>query len=541
MLNAIFSKRNAEIIRNIHPFLISLYIPFYFFFNNRIEISPSSLVVPVIVFFVLSLILWVVAYLSFRSPTKAALATSICLIIIFFHKHIYILLVEITRWPVPYQYFLLVWLLLFLESIVFISCARKKFIEVASLGTGVFAVSTMVVLCLQFGYYYSALAFTPPPKANDILMDFEFDKWNEGNVPPPDIYYIVLDGYGRSDQIRKHYGFDNSAFLTKLREIGFFVGENAISNYRMTNNSLQASLNMDYLHGKKLKYSISSSVTARLLKKLQYKYILIPSGAGITNFSPLADVVFEKDNFLLDDFSFFLFDLSMPGFIWNRVFAKDPRWNKLVTKGFVSSGSDIERWARHITHSFELLAGILDMDGPKFVFAHIISPHPPIVFKSDGSLNTNASMRDFANGDQANPWYSPDLAGQIAHLNRLVQSAVGVIIEKSSRPPIIVLQGDHGTFKTRGPSILGQTEQPLKDQVRERLSILLAIYGPEKFLAKLYDSMSPVNVFRILFNFQFDAELEILPDLSFWSSNDQQVFIDVTEMHHDGSSDLTSQ
>jgi hypothetical protein len=482
-----------------------------------------------------------VSYLIFRSRAKAALAASIFLIAIFFHKQFNIAVAVTTGWEVPHQYFLTGWLFFYLGLLALVWSARKEFAEVASLGAGLFVVSIMLVLGSQFAYYYSISTLSRVLMTSDTLADSEIDDLSDKNFPLLDIYYIVLDGYGRDDQIKKYYEFDNTEFLTNLREKGFFVGSNATSNYRMTSDSLQASLNMGYIHETPSRLSVSSSKTAAILKKLGYQYIFIPSGYKITNFSPLADIVFERDSFLLDDFSFFLFDLSVPGFIWNRVFAKDPRWNNLITKGFVSSGNDIERWARHITHSFQLLADIPDLAGPKFTFAHIISPHPPIVFKSDGSLNNNVSMLDFANGGQANPWYSPDLGGQIAHLNRLIQSAVNDIIGKSARPPIIVLQGDHGTFKSRGPSILGKTWKPTKEQVRERMSIFFAIYGPEPLLTNFYDSMSPVNLFRILFNVQFDAKFELLPDRSYWSSNDRQIFMDVTEMHRAEPTDLTTQ
>src|SRR5688572_19610664 len=37
----------------------------------------------------------------------------------------------------------------------------------------------------------------------------------------PDIYYIILDGYGRQDILQALYGFDNSSFLNELSARGF--------------------------------------------------------------------------------------------------------------------------------------------------------------------------------------------------------------------------------------------------------------------------------------------------------------------------------
>jgi len=64
---------------------------------------------------------------------------------------------------------------------------------------------------------------------------------------PPDIYYIILDGYGRSDILKSEFGYDNSDFLNSLRDQGFFVADCAQSNYAQTQLSLASSLNFNYI------------------------------------------------------------------------------------------------------------------------------------------------------------------------------------------------------------------------------------------------------------------------------------------------------
>ena len=64
---------------------------------------------------------------------------------------------------------------------------------------------------------------------------------------PPDIYYIILDGYGRSDVLKNEYGYDNSDFLNALRDLGFTVSECSQSNYAQTQMSLASSLNFNYI------------------------------------------------------------------------------------------------------------------------------------------------------------------------------------------------------------------------------------------------------------------------------------------------------
>src|SRR5215211_254514 len=81
--------------------------------------------------------------------------------------------------------------------------------------------------------------------------------WNESFTPreigftvpgsPPDIYYIILDGYGRQDVLEEVYGYRNEEFLSYLRSRGFFVADEAHSNYIQTPLSLSSSLNFDYI------------------------------------------------------------------------------------------------------------------------------------------------------------------------------------------------------------------------------------------------------------------------------------------------------
>lgn len=532
-------NRKFNFFFNIHPFFFAVYIPLFLFSHNMAEVSPSQLPAPIAALLALSLVLWIVAYITLRSPAKAALAASVCLFSIFFYEHFHLLFESLIGRGIPHRYLLPVWLLFFLGVLVLIWRARQS-IEIASLGASVFAISILIVPSLEISLYYLTPANARISATSDRLIEFEIAEWSQGELPLRDIYYIVLDGYGRSDQLKRHYGFDNTGFLTDLKDLGFFIGENSTSNYRTTPYSLRSSLNMRYVHvaEKKLEFSLTSNKVALILKKIGYKYIFIPSGYKITNFAPLADIVLRSTNVILDEFSIILFDWSVPGLVWNRFFPKekDSRWRKLITTGLVSTTSDIGRWAKHITRSFDLLKEIPDIEGPKFTFAHIISPHPPIVFNADGSLNNRASILDFSNINEANAWHSPDMAGQFAHLNRLVKSAVSDIIRKSSPRPIILIHGDHGTKKTFGLSARVNLSNPSRKQVRERMSIFLAIYGPEKLFWNSYNSISPVNLFRTVFNAEFDAKLKLLPDRSYWQSNDDQIFLDVTDMHLVGPS-----
>jgi hypothetical protein len=140
--------------------------------------------------------------------------------------------------------------------------------------------------------------------------------------------------------------------------------------------------------------------------------------------------------------------------------------------------------------------------GPKFVFAHIVSPHPPYVFGPDGQVVEQEGK---------------DIDGyrdQIIYLNSRLIPILKNIIANSEVPPIIIIQGDHGAVYT------------VKE---ERMAILNAYYLPEGGSNRLYEHITPVNTFRVIFSHYFNADLELLDDISYYSGYDKPYIYTIIE------------
>jgi hypothetical protein len=99
---------------------------------------------------------------------------------------------------------------------------------------------------------------------------------------------------------------------------------------------------------------------------------------------------------------------------------------------------------------------------------------------------------------------------QVDYLNRMVKHAITRLLQTPQKP-IIILQGDHGA------ACDGTSSDPTPLMVRERMSILNAIYGPPGLLKQLYPSITPVNTFRIIGDYLFHMHFSHLPDKSFYS------------------------
>jgi hypothetical protein len=315
--------------------------------------------------------------------------------------------------------------------------------------------------------------------------------------PSPDIYYIILDGYGRSDVLKNEYSYDNSEFLNGLRNLGFYIAECSQSNYAQTQLSLASSLNFDYIDALSDRFVpgsddrtgldalIHHSAVRESLEKAGYQTIAFATGFLATE---LRDAEYflspEHPRGQLNEFEFLLMETTLA-----RLLQDGNRF------GMQSAGSELFR--ERTLFTLEKLDGLSYIQGPKFVFVHLIVPHPPYVFGPTGGPVEPAQVGTTKTEEGASQYRD-----QVIFINSRMAEIVPKIISSSSTPPIIVIQGDHGPTVASSP--------------RSRMSNLSAYLLPGVD-ASLYPTLTPVNTFRIIFNEYFGQELELLEDVSLYS------------------------
>jgi hypothetical protein len=144
------------------------------------------------------------------------------------------------------------------------------------------------------------------------------------------------------------------------------------------------------------------------------------------------------------------------------------------------------------------LPRLASIPGPKFVFAHILIPHLPFVFKPDGGIQTDTG---FYSKDNFSPIDEEHIVNgyidQIQFVNARMIPILQTIIDQSDLPPIIILMGDHGLNKDN------------------RLLNLSAYYLPDNGEQALYPTITPVNSFRLIFDNYFNTDYGLLQDISY--------------------------
>jgi len=335
----------------------------------------------------------------------------------------------------------------------------------------------------------------------------------------PNIYYIILDGYGRSDVLKEIYQFDNSNFLDYLNQKGFYVAEKSRANYAQTLLSLASSLNLRYL-GRQDDLNPQTDDHRPLIRMIQHNQVIrflkqfgYVSVGFVPNIKELEMLEFDftiKNRFGLNEFQIALTEITPIYLFLNK-----------YTKAYNPFQNHRERTIYLFDHLGKISRRI---KSPAFVYAHILIPHPPFVFGPNGEevpthMDFSQSLGDgssFIEAGGSREEYLHNYKNQAVFATKKIQETLDRILSNTTRPAVIILQADHG------PGSGLDWRDPAHTNFKERLSILNAYYFPgHTDYPNLYNSVSPVNSLRILFNLYFNTHFELLQDESYFSTWDR--------------------
>lgn len=360
----------------------------------------------------------------------------------------------------------------------------------------------------------------------------------------PDVYYIILDGYGRKDVLEELYDFDNSEFLIALQDKGFYIADQSLSNYNTTQLSLASSLNLDYLQsiteaeGNDLNTRtavemIWENTVRRHLEQLGYETVAFESGrpwSSVDNADHYLEAwedqtvsaLMPKTTILNEFETMLIYSTSLSLLVDStQIFSALEKSQSAIAN---------EEHRIRIIYSMQKIQEIPHWQGSYFIFLHLISPHPPFLFGASGERIDHDRRFTFRDGSHfkeigSREEYIEGYVEQLQYINTLVLNAVDNILDESSTPPIIIIQGDHG------PGAYLDWQSMEDSNLKERHAILNAYYLPDGGVESLYPSISPVNSFRVIFNTNFAGDYEMLEDRVFFTEkNGGYNLIEITDM-----------
>lgn len=335
----------------------------------------------------------------------------------------------------------------------------------------------------------------------------------------PDVYYFIIDTYGRGDTLKGVFGYDNAWFLEGLREMGFYVAERANTNYSFTALSLGSSLNMDY-YGEEQKALLRSGKEAcyRLLGEAIHRNRVM-SAFKQGGYTTVAFGTIYSEETIREADIFFEYEQGRSEF-YEIVFAMTPlRW--MSVPGALAPA---EALRRRTLYQFRKVPEVARMSAPTFTFVHFVPPRDPFVFGKNGEPIDKGEAR-FLLSRALRPEYVSLYSGEVHFMSQKILGMVREILKKSKEPPIIIIQADHGPAYN-----LVDWDRPSGEIVRQRMGILSAYYLPGGGEKRLYETISPVNSFRSVFDHCFGADLPLLEDRHYFSAGTCSALKDVTDL-----------
>jgi hypothetical protein len=516
----------------LHPFLLSLFPALFLYSRNMGEFPTGVVCVPLLEALGATAAGFAILYALLRDRVRAGLLISLFIVLFSSYGHLRIALyaLPVSVDSLPYRAHTVLFPLLcalFLSLSLVVLRTKRSFANL----TRILNVTTLLLLAMtlvRIGVFKIE---------NRDAERFEVDAalFGGDGAPltrpesPPNIYYIVLDAYPRADNLSELYGYDNSAYLEFLSSRGFFVADRATANYSRTILSLSSSLNFAYLDPlvrlvgeettnlKPLRSTLEENRARRILSGLGYRFIALRSGFQNTDLKN-ADIYLTPGQ--RGEFETALV----------RTTAASPVYSWLLRVSERAADVERENDRRRIEYILDTLPRTAAYEFPVFVFAHIIAPHPPFVFDAEGGAVEHKRYFAYKSANDliqregiTRETYAGLFIDQLGYINGRVMSLVDSLIAKSRVPPVIILRGDHG------PGTYFHHSRLEFSYLGDRMPILYAIRLPGSREGALYESMTPVNTFPVIFNELFGGDFELLDDRNYYVAREHPYrFIDVT-------------
>lgn len=504
----------------LFPFLFGLYPILALAAHNAAEMELFDGLRALISSFIFVLIINTILLILIKNPLKSALVTILFLFLFYSYGHINLIARSwsIFGYPIGRHRTLLPIYGLFFTFIAWLIIKTKRDLSGSVRFLNAFSVILLIfpfyqIITYQIGEFQAQRQRDQPSSETAVVQVAD-------DITPPDVYYILVDGYPREDFIVNFLGSSNFGFLESLEERGFYVAHCSMSNYSDTRFSLASTLNMTYLDdgqnkpevvfpGSILDSMIRSGGVQKNFSDLGYKIITFESGykwlrweASNLHLDPTEE---RKMLFLrggLNGFEQLLLNTTAVKFILDIPYLINrSQLNSL--ENFVNNPRVAHR--ERVLFALDQLSLIPDsIPGPKLVYAHIIFPHPPFILDANGNYLQNSPSDELS-----------AYADQISYLDQRLIEIIDKLIPNSDPKPIIIIQGDHGATIDY---------EDLNIDKANRLGILNAYYFPENtnnddataqdIYRNLYPEITPVNTFRVIFDQYFGGNFGLLADKS---------------------------
>ena len=491
-----------KIIQQAPLFLLT--IPLVFLINAANHyyklLNWSLIIFPMLLYVLVSVPVYFLISRLFCSREKGGIYTGLLLIIFYFFSAFHQWLKFSAPAPISrYSYILPILVILVLLAFFYIRRSGRSFQNIY------YVFNSILLLMVAAGLLlYGFKMVSHAERMNDQA---DPEKKLAASYQPcsqcikPDIYFILLDGYTNSKTLQSEFGYDNSTIENHLVQKGFQVIKDSRSNYNFTHMSIASLLNLDYLHhldNSKSFFTKEFLQSYYTINRNEWCMILQKEGYSIINYSIFP--IQNSPSFItpyLTELSY----RSVPGQTFFNKVNRDIGW-RLTPYLFPRNEIrpvESKYIATNLHRIEETFNGLINESKqrnspPRFIYAHFVLPHETFYFDSTGNrlpelytLRTQLNKKDYVN--------------QVVYTNKfIIAPLIDSILQNSTRPPVIIIQGDHG-YRNYPPQ-----------QIQLEFENLNAIFLPGKKYDEYINSKTSVNTFRMVLNAYFNQHLPLLND-----------------------------
>ena len=493
----------------LHPLLLAAYPVLFLYGQNIGELEPSDLIAPLVVIVAGAVAALLVGALLLGDSRRAALVVAALAAALLLYGH---LAGALAPLGIKAGFVQIGWGLL--VAFALIVAIRIGGVRLANTTRALNLVTAILVV-------FALVTIVPAEIARAGRSTGDTGSIGGSGGPGRDIWYLVFDRYGSARSLELQYEIDDRPFLDRLRARGFQVLDDSHANYVKTSLSLAATLNLDYLddlvaaqdpasddHGPVFE-RMSDHAVGRFLRERGYRYVHVGSYYGPTKTSKIADRNLPPGG--PSDFVASLYDTSAIPAAAHRL-------------GISVAAPARQRHYEAGRFQLATLDDVADDPGPAFVYAHVMLPHPPYTFASDGSFVTDEQ--------DVGRRQAVAYGAQLTYLQTRIEALLDRLLARpEAERPIIILQADEGPYpREYARNTIGfDWSTASAEELEIKFGILNAMYLPGDGAPDPAPTLSSVNTFRLVFARYFDADLPLLPDRSFTSAGKFRPY-DLTEI-----------
>ncbi len=473
-------------VQSVLPVItLSAYSCFFVYFQNIGEGKFKEIIIPFLIFSGIGAGLQFLIRYPLKSDEKASVFSWLLLIMIINFNFVVVIARQKFGFSGRPLHLMFAWLAIY--AIIFWAFIKMK--------TG----EAWIYLCNIISVIYIGLiifnGITAIPdviswiKGQNVQMLELVETGNPGKMGR-NVYYMIFDEYGGTQNLQYYYNFDNQEFEDYLDNRGFCYSHSSYNQEAtLTIQIVPNLLNLDYVTSdddNRNRAYMREPVLYRYFWNMGYKINLV-----------------NHQNFLAKEGCNSLLEKQKEVAVGADVNFTD----YLIEQSIISSifrniGNYFqEQYANDLTEALKTMESSWKEanEDKTLTICYIQCPHIYFVYDENGNLLPK---------EQKSNWEDKDVyIGQLKYLNRWIQKTVDGIIDNDP-DAVIILQSDHGA---RGAIPCENVPDELWDTgVDYRQNVLNCVYWGANVEPQDIEGLSGVNTLRLVLNTEFDSDFDMI-------------------------------